>query len=93
MENKEKINERSLSTKPPGFVFYLLVAFLIISAAASLVALTVYRKATDNAIQSNRNRANLIAKIIAEHQRAAIGTLQSFAVQPHIHRQRREEGF
>ena len=80
--NKEKINERLRSTKPPGFVFYLLAAFLIVFETASIVAFSVFRKASDNAIQSNRTRANLIAKIILELEGAAIGALQSFAVQP-----------
>ena len=61
------------------FILSLLVSFCIIFGVAYFVAHNSYTKAIDTTIRSNETRANLLAKLILEHQRAAIGVLRSYA--------------
>jgi PAS domain S-box-containing protein len=64
------------------FVLSLLLSFAIIFGAAGIVAYKSYTKAIDATIRSNETKANLLAKLILEHQRAAIGVLRSYAGRP-----------
>ena len=68
--------------RPSFFIFSLLISFILIFGVASIVTLNSYRKATHHTIRSNETRANLIAKIIQEHQRAAVWVLQSYVGRP-----------
>lgn len=52
--------------------------FVLIFGTASIVTFNSYRRATNYAIHLNEIRANLLAKLILEHQRAAIGILRSY---------------
>jgi signal transduction histidine kinase len=61
------------------FLLSLLFSFCIIFGIACLIAYNSYRKATEATIRSNETRANLLAKLILEHQRAAIGVIRSYA--------------
>jgi PAS domain S-box-containing protein len=70
--------------KRPVFLLSLLLAFVIIFGAAYIVAHKSYTKAIDATIRSNETRATLLAKLILEHQRAAIGVLQSYADRPFL---------
>jgi len=56
----------------------LLFSCCLIFGVACIVAYNSYRKAIDTAIRSNETRASLLAKLILEHQRAAIGVLRSY---------------
>ena len=51
---------------------------------ACIVAYNSYTKATEATIRSNETRANLLAKLILEHQRAAIGVLRSYGSRPSL---------
>ena len=68
--------------KPSVFASTLLVSFIIIFGVAGLVAYNMYNTAINHTIRSNETRANLIAKIVLEHQRAAIGVIRSYANRP-----------
>jgi PAS domain S-box-containing protein len=60
----------------------LLLSFLIVFGGTCIVAYQSYTKAIDATIRSNETRATLLSKLILEHQRAAIGVLQSYADRP-----------
>jgi signal transduction histidine kinase len=49
---------------------------------ASLIAYHFYSNATRYAIRSNQAKANLVAKLMMEHQRAAIGVIRSYGSRP-----------
>jgi PAS domain S-box-containing protein len=68
----------------PAFVVSLLLSFVIIFGAGYIVAYKSYMKAIDATIRSNETKATLLAKLILEHQRAAIGVLQSYADRPFL---------
>jgi PAS domain S-box-containing protein len=63
----------------PAFLLSLLLSFVIILGVACIVAHKSFTKAIDATIRSNETRATLLAKLILEHQRAAIGVLRSYA--------------
>jgi PAS domain S-box-containing protein len=75
------VKKRSLE-KRSAFTLSLLVSFCIIIGGACIVAYSSYTKATGAARQSNEAQANLLAKLILEHQRATIGVLRSYASRP-----------
>ena len=60
------------------FVLSLLFSFCIIFGVACVVAYNSFTRAIDANIRSNDSRATLLAKLILEHQRAAIGVLRSY---------------
>ena len=62
-----------------AFAVSLVLTFVIIFGVAYIVAHKSYTKAIDATIRSNETRATLLAKLILEHQRAAIGVLRSYA--------------
>jgi signal transduction histidine kinase len=64
------------------FLLGLFVSFIIIFGLACSVAYNTYNNAINFTIRSNETRANLLAKIILEHQRAAIGVIRSYAQRP-----------
>lgn len=68
--------------KPSAFVASLCISFVIIFGIACLVAYNSYKNAIKYTIRSNGARANLLAKIILEHQRAAIGVVRSYGNRP-----------
>jgi signal transduction histidine kinase len=68
--------------KPSVFALYLLASFILIFGAACIVDYNAYIKATKDIIHSNETRTNLLAKVIMEHQRAAIGVIQSYVHLP-----------
>jgi PAS domain S-box-containing protein len=65
-----------------AFVLSLLISFVVIFGVAWLLAYQSYTKSILATIRSNETRATLLAKLILEHQRAAIGVLQIYAAQP-----------
>ena len=68
--------------KPSVFISALFVSFVLIFGVACLAAYISYKKATQNTVHSNEMRANLLAKLILEHQRAAIGIIRSYGNRP-----------
>ncbi|MBP1742229.1 MAG: hypothetical protein H6Q48_4522 [Deltaproteobacteria bacterium] len=73
-----------LLEKRPAFLVSLLISFVVIFGLAYVVAYQSYTKAIDATIRSNETRATLLAKLILEHQRAALGVLQSYADRPSL---------
>jgi signal transduction histidine kinase len=68
-----------LYEKPSVFPVALFMSFVVVFGVASIIAYNSYIKTAKNTIRSNEIKANLLAKLILEHQRAAIGVLQSYA--------------
>ena len=68
--------------KPPAFMLALLVSFIFVFGVACLIAYNIYNNAINHTIRSNETRANLLAKIILEHQRATIGVIRSYGNRP-----------
>lgn len=68
--------------KPPVFMLGLLVSFIFVFGVACLIAYNTYNNAINHTIRSNETRANLLAKIILEHQRATIGVIRSYGNRP-----------
>ena len=68
--------------KPSVFALALLVSFVFVFGVACLIAYNTYNNAINHTIRSNETRANLMAKIILEHQRAAIGVIRSYGNRP-----------
>lgn len=60
----------------------LLASFVLIFGVACLIAYHAYKNAIHYTIHSNKARANLLAEIILEHQRAAIAVVRSYANRP-----------
>ncbi len=77
---------KNLRIYPPGksstFLISLFVSFVFIFGVASLIAYHFYSNATRYAIRSNQAKANLVAKLMMEHQRAAIGVIRSYGSRP-----------
>jgi signal transduction histidine kinase len=71
-----------LLEKPSAFALALLVSFVVILGAASIIAYNSHIKSIQDTIHLNTTRANLLTKLILEHQRAAIGILRSYANRP-----------
>ena len=68
--------------KPPIFISILLVSFVLIFGVACLFAYHAYKDEVDHAVRSNETRANLLARIFSEHQRAALAVVRSYANRP-----------
>jgi signal transduction histidine kinase len=77
---------KNLRIYPPEksfrFLISLFVSFVFIFGVASLIAYHFYSNATRYAIRSNQAKANLVAKLMMEHQRAAIGVIRSYGSRP-----------
>ena len=73
-----------LLERSSAFALALLVSFVLIFGVASILAYNSYFKATQNIIRSNETKANLLAKLILEHERAAVGILRAYRNRPLI---------
>lgn len=49
-----------------------------------MIAYNTYNNAINRTIRSNETRADLVAKIILEHQRATIGVIRSYGNRPSL---------
>ncbi len=67
-----------------AFPLSLSVSFVLIFGIACVVAYNAYRVAINDTIRSNEARTHLLARIILEHQRAAIAVVQSYANRPRV---------
>ena len=63
---------------PSLFALSLSLSFCALFGAAGLVGYRVYSRATLDAVRSCETTATLSAKLVLEHQRAAIGVLRSY---------------
>ena len=77
-----KIQRAFLLGKSSAFAFALFVCFVVVFGVASIIAYHSYLKETQNTIRSNQTKANLLAKLVLEHQRAAIAVLRSYGNRP-----------
>ena len=77
-----KIQRAYLLGKSSAFALALLVCFVVVFGIASIIAYHSYIKSTQNTIRSNQTKADLLAKLVLEHQRAAIGVLRSYGNRP-----------
>lgn len=68
--------------KPSAFRSSVLVSFIVIFGVACAVAYHDYNDTINYAVHSIETRANLLAKIILERQRAAIGVIRSYGSRP-----------
>jgi signal transduction histidine kinase len=64
------------------FISSLLVPFVLIFGVAFLFAYHAYKDAVGHAVRSNETRANLLARIFSEHERAALAVVRSYANRP-----------
>jgi len=67
---------------PNSFLFTLIIIFILVFGAASIVAYHHYKSAVLYAIAENKSTANLFSALIYEHQKATIGILESHALRP-----------
>jgi len=67
---------------PNSFLFTLIIIFILVFGAASIVAYKHYESELLYAIAENKSTANLLSALIYEHQKAAIGVLESYAQRP-----------
>jgi PAS domain S-box-containing protein len=84
MKNTDRtmFNEAYSLEKPSIFILNLFTAFVLIFGVACLVAYHSYRSAINSTIHANETKADLLGKIVWEHQRAAIGIVQSYTSRP-----------
>jgi two-component system sensor histidine kinase/response regulator len=64
--------------KPALFVSSLFLSFCIIFGAACILGYNSFTKATDAAHRVNATRAALLARVVLERQKTAMGVLQSY---------------
>ena len=68
--------------KPYSFVLTLCVLLLLISGVALFIGHEHYKDAKNRTLQSDRDTARLLSNLIREHEKAALGLLQSYALRP-----------
>ncbi len=67
---------------PNSFLFTLIIIFILVFGAASIIAYKHYKSALLYAIAENKSTANLLSTLMYEHQKATIGILESYAQRP-----------
>ncbi len=68
--------------KREAFILTLAIIFIFVFGIALTVGYSHYKSQIKNTIQRNKLTANLLAALILEHQKAAIGIIQSYASRP-----------
>ncbi len=81
METKSP-NIYSWFMKREAFILTLAIIFIFVFGIALTVGYSHYKGQIRNTIQRNKLTANLLAALILEHQKAAIGIIQSYARHP-----------
>ena len=81
METKSP-NSYSWFMKREAFILTLAIIFIFVFGIALTVGYSHYKGQIKNTIQRNKLTANLLAALILEHQKAAIGIIQSYASRP-----------
>ena len=81
METKSP-NIYSWFMKREAFILILAIIFIFVFGIALTVGYSHYKSQIKNTIQRNKLTANLLAALILEHQKAAIGIIQSYASRP-----------
>jgi hypothetical protein len=79
METKSP-NTYSWFMKREAFILTLAIIFIFVFGIALTVGYTHYKGQITNTIQVTKATANLLAALILEHQKAAIGIIQSMEV-------------
>jgi len=72
----------SVFVSPRSFPLTIAIIFLLVFGAASVIAYQHHRSTLRHTINENKSTANLLSNLIYEHQKAAIGTLESYASRP-----------
>ena len=67
---------------PNSFLFTLIIIFILVFGAASIVAYKHYKSARLYAIAENKSTADLLSSLVYEHQKAATSILESYAQRP-----------
>jgi hypothetical protein len=67
---------------PRSFPFTIAISFLLVFGVASVIAYQHYRSTLNNTINENKSTANILSTLIYEHQKAAVGILESYASRP-----------
>ena len=67
---------------PNLFLFTLIIIFILVFGAASLIAYKHYKSTLLYTIAENKSTANLLSALVYEHQKATIGILESYAQRP-----------
>jgi PAS domain S-box-containing protein len=67
---------------PNSFLFTLIIIFILVFGAASIIAYKHYKSALLYAIAENKSTANLLSSLVYEHQKAATSILESYAQRP-----------
>ena len=75
-------DEHSVFVNPRSFPLTVAIIFLLIFGAASVIAYQHYRSTLHHTINENKSTANILSNLIYEHQKAAIGILESYASRP-----------
>ena len=65
-----------------SFLFTLIIIFILVFGAASIIAYKHYKSALLYAIAENKSTASFLSTLIYEHQKAAIGILESYVQHP-----------
>ncbi len=73
-----------LLDKSSVFALIILASFIGVFGVTAIIAYNFDHDKTNNAILSNEARANLLAKVIQEHEEAAVGILRSYANRPSL---------
>ena len=68
--------------KPYSIVFTGIVLFIFIFGIAMLLSYRQFETTRHSALANDKTKANLLAELILEHNKAAIGILQSYANRP-----------
>jgi len=72
----------SVFISPRSFPLTVAIIFLLVFGAASVIAYQQYRGKLRHTINENKSTANILSNLIYEHQKAAIGILESYASRP-----------
>ena len=67
---------------PKSFLFTLIIIFILVFGAASIIAYKHYKSALRYVITENTLTANLLSTLMYEHQKAATSILESYAQRP-----------
>ncbi|MCX5814839.1 MAG: PAS domain S-box protein [Proteobacteria bacterium] len=72
----------SVFISPRSFPLTVAIIFLLVLGAASVIAYQHYRSTLHHTINENKSTANILSTLIYEHQKVAIGILESYASRP-----------
>jgi PAS domain S-box-containing protein/putative nucleotidyltransferase with HDIG domain len=74
--------EHSVIANPRSLPFVVAIIFILVFGAASLIAYQHHISTLRHTVNENKSTANILSNLIYEHQKAAIGILESYASRP-----------